>query len=68
MRMAETGHGRGINEAESQSGESTFPHSQDCRVIMQDDDYHGLAILFSVIATLISILSLVMYVAQHGWR
>ena len=35
---------------------------------MNDDDLHGPAILLSVFATILSIISLLLYVSQHGWQ
>jgi hypothetical protein len=33
-----------------------------------DEDLHGAAIVLSVFATLLSIVSLLIYVSQNGWR
>ena len=35
---------------------------------MNDDDLHGVAILLSVFATLLSIIGLLIYVSQHGLK
>jgi hypothetical protein len=36
--------------------------------VYDDDDAQGVAIAISVFATVLSIISLLIYVAQHGWR
>jgi len=36
--------------------------------MFDEDDDHGLAIALSLVATIISVISLLVYVGQHGWK
>jgi uncharacterized membrane protein len=36
--------------------------------MFDDDDDRGVAIALSLVATIISVISLLVYVGQHGWK